>query len=193
MAAFAAGCPESDEDFCTGCDPGEDIYFCDVPSSNNRICAPSDAAATAICGAHGVAGKSECEGTAADETGEDGEPYSGWDPDAYVYFDGTNNEYVVDRDLIDQLARDGRVLFEVDSARLVKDSSGYFYITGIAQDDLANQLGLKDGDMLKAVNGIDLDGEDAYAEAIVENADADEFTLLIVRGTSSVNIAIVVQ
>jgi len=45
------GCGVSDQDFCANCFPGENVYGCDVPSSNSRVCAIDDATALGLCGA----------------------------------------------------------------------------------------------------------------------------------------------
>jgi hypothetical protein len=48
-AAGCGGCGVSNEDFCAYCAPGENVYGCDVPSTNDRICAIDDVTALGLC------------------------------------------------------------------------------------------------------------------------------------------------
>jgi hypothetical protein len=44
------GCGVSNDEFCAqNCFPGQNVYGCDVPSSNDRICAIDEAMAVGLC------------------------------------------------------------------------------------------------------------------------------------------------
>lgn len=44
------GCGVSNQDFCAAyCLPGENVYGCDIPSTNDRVCAIDDATALGLC------------------------------------------------------------------------------------------------------------------------------------------------
>lgn len=166
------GCgDDSDAKACDSC-PGQFAYFCQVPSSNNIVCANDDFQAAAVC-PEGWSGKVNC----AVGTGGQQE----WDPGPMIHYARTTDTYQIDREFLDILAIDGSVLLVQDAARLSEQTGGYFQFDGIAPDDLAAHLGFQDGDIPLEVNGISLETWDGYATAIIQLADAPTFTVTIKR------------
>lgn len=184
--SLLAACPTTNEEFCTGCFEGQNVYFCNVPTNNNRICAYGFADAQATCGAGGVVGEYKCDHTSGGTFGGDtgggtGDPFPAWNPDDFIRFDRATGEYVIDRTLVDDIAQDGRILWAKDDTRLVALSGGYFELQSISRDDLAQHLGLRSGDVIKSANGIDLKINDDYALAIVQLFNASQISVGIER------------
>ena len=177
-----AGCTPSDSEFCDGaCGPGEDIYFCDVPSSNNRVCADSLATASGLCSPNLVRGTVACLQSGGSSTGT----FPNWDPDDYIRFNRKTGRVEVDKTLIDDIASNGYVLIQEDSARLVAQSGDYYKVVSVGRDDLAYHLGLRENDVIKSANSIELKTLDDYANAIVQLRDVSLLTLVVERGSST--------
>lgn len=62
------GCGSSGPELCVNCPPGNDVYFCDIPTTSNWVCAPDPATADAHCQAAGgpVTSKIECPSPSPD-------------------------------------------------------------------------------------------------------------------------------
>ena len=93
--------------------------------------------------------------------------------------------YVVDPQLISDVADDGAVLFLADQGKLMHETGGYYKFYNIGLDDLARHLGFQSGDKIISVNGryVLQDWPD-YAEAIVDLRYATSFAIVIERGGS---------
>lgn len=167
------GCGQSDNEVkaCDSC-PGQFAYLCQVPSSNNIVCAIDDAQASGLC-PEGWSGKVNC---AAGSGGQ-----QAWEPELLIQLDRTSGLYQVDRELLDALAVDGWVLMAQDSARLSEQVDGYFQLDGVAPDDLAALLGLQDGDVPLEVNGFPLKSWDGYATAVTQLTSETIFVVSIAR------------
>ncbi len=127
---------------------------------------------------------------AADETAA---PVA-WDPDEYIRYDRANDRTVVDRALIDDIAANGRIMWEQDSTRLVAQLGGYFALSQVGRDDLASHLGFVDDDVIKSVNGIDLKDRNDYAAAIVQLRYTEHLTVVVERpGMGTVQVRLMIE
>lgn len=167
---------------CESCEPGQWAYLCEVPSSNNTICAWDDAQALAIC-PEGWSDKHQCS------SGTGGaQDYPNWDPDGYVTYNRLQGVYEVDALLIDDIADDSLVLMVRDGARLVEQTGGYFEFERIGHDDLATHLGFQNGDVPQSVNGYPLRTWANYAAAIVDLRTQTSFSIVVERRGSYVTL-----
>jgi hypothetical protein len=115
-----------------------------------------------------------------------------WDPDSYVGFNRRTQKYEVDQTLVDDLNADPGLLTGCDSARSRVLSGGYYELYVVDPADLATQLGLQDADVIKSVNGYDLQWPSDYFQAFDALHEQSSFSLTFERGgtayTSSYSI-----
>lgn len=186
-----AACPATPEDFCGNCYPGESVFVCNLPTSNNMVCAYGLTDAITQCGGTPYSHHICAAGTSGQNQQKD--PYASWNPGAYVDVDPQTGHITVDGNLLDEIARDGYVLFAKDSARLERRGQGYFKLTDVAQGDLAHLLGFRSGEVIISVNGNQLVEAEDYAAAIVSEHQATQLLILSHRDGASRTTTIDIQ
>lgn len=178
--AVASGCAEPDESqVCDPCGQGQYGYICKNTTPSQLGCAASPLAADMQCPGGVVAGE-ECGGGGSGGQGSQ-DPYSGWDPDDFIYYDRQASEFVIDKALIGTIAADGHVLLAADRARLMELPGGYYEIQSVGRDDFAYHLGLRSGDKILSANGIELKTMADYVAAITALRNATALTITYER------------
>jgi hypothetical protein len=179
LAIAASGCGDDDDgppDICGSCSPGQTAYICNVPSSNNIVCGYDPHAA---CGLDGHVGFVQC----LHGTGTGGSfPY--WSPSAYIDVDPASGQIEVDRQLIDDIFRDGWVLMQEETARLRPLSGGYFQLEDAQSGDFAHLLGFQNGDIPVIAEGSSratLKTWNDYATFITQQHGGSSFQITIWR------------
>jgi hypothetical protein len=90
----------------------------------------------------------------------------GWSPSLHVHPMG-DNEWDVERELIDALVADPSQLVGCDDAR-VEPFSGFYRLASVNSDDLLGRLGLMNDDVILSINGYPMSGPYAAALAFFE-------------------------
>ncbi len=179
---------------CNECD--QYAYKC---TNKGPVCAPDDITAGVQLNCQSWTEKKDCTGNSGGSGGADGgsggqgSSCGTWDPDALVAYNRNTREFEVDQQLLDDLETDLTVL-DCDSARARILSGGYYQMHSMGRDDLSFHLGLRNGDVIKAVNGYDLETPDDYLAAYTAlKGTTTSFDLEVVRGgvTITVNYEIV--
>jgi hypothetical protein len=178
-------------------DCGQWAYSC---QGGGMICAP-DYATAADMGCFvdeskprkNCAGNNQGSGTGghADESGDPPGQCQDWDPDGLVSFNRRTRAFEVDQQLIDDLEQKPSLL-SCDGSKSVLQSGGFFMLRGLGRDDLASHLGLRDGDIVKSLNGLELRFPDDYFAVFGTLADATSFTLVVNRRGVDVELNFVV-
>jgi hypothetical protein len=203
--SLGASCGETPGDFCEPCVRGKERYSCTyypvlTPTTPTTVyaCRSSEFDANQWCAGYDPevsATPSNCDN--ADDGGlETGETTWGsepWDPASEVNYNVGTDEYEIDADFIAALVEDGFAPLSLDSARLVYSGvggySGYYELDNVASGDLADELGLQDGDILKSVNGYELDTVDHQMQAYEALKNETDLELRIRRSSNFVTIA----
>lgn len=164
-----------------GCAAGQVEWFCTVyfgPGANDYTtgCASSPEAAVKAC-TDWIEDEDYttyvndfsfqwCEGL---EPGETGDPCPAWTPGSHITYNTTTSTYEIDKTLIEDIIADPSYLVHCDSARVTVHSSTPTYgIDDIAAGDLADELGLQNGDRFTSLDGLSLDGKDDLMKAFAE-------------------------
>ena len=180
-ATCSAGCfAPSCEDGQYGCyaiDPGTHglcSYYCRDDAIDQETC---DELAESCLGA----GASSGSDGGADETGGEttggvmDEPFdcSRWHPEAVARSEA-GGPYLVPQALVDQLVLgSGEPLVECDGVRLRPSSSGHWTISKMRRGGLLGALGLRLGDELRGLDGVELDSLDALASVMGRFVDEE--------------------
>lgn len=164
-----------------GCAAGQLEWFCTVyfgPGSNDYTtgCASSVVDAQNDCGNWITNNNYEtyvndfsfqwCEGL---EPGETGDPCAAWTPGSHITYNTTTNTYEIDKTLVEDIIADPSYLVYCDSAHITVHSSTPIYgIDDIVSGDLADELGLQNGDRFTSLDSLSLDGKDDLMKAFAE-------------------------
>lgn len=111
--------------------------------------------------------------------GSSGAAESPWSPEEHVQFDTASSMYEIDESLREDLLDDYTVLY-LDSARFTLDN-GAFVVQHVAAGDLAELLGLKNGDIPYTLNGKKVTTVDGVISAIASIRTSTNVTLNLYR------------
>lgn len=169
-------------------------------TNRDPVCAPDDVTAGVQLNCQSWTEKKDCTqgntggsggadgGSDGGSDGGQGASCSSWDPDSLVAYNRSTRRYEVDQQLVDDLELD-RTLLNCDSARAEIQSGGYYQLYNVGRDDLAFHLGLRNGDIIKKVNGIALVTPDDYMNAYASlNGTTTSFVLSVERHGSIITL-----
>jgi hypothetical protein len=170
-------------------------YTCTINGSPNYDCRASQFEADLWCSGidpYGVAGPSNCE-IGGLETGETTWGDDEWVPANHVNYNEVSGEYEIEEDFVAALKEDGFAPLSLDSARLVLwgttgTYAGYYVLDDVASGDLADVLGLQDGDIVVSVNGHDLNTTQEQLDAYQALKDETDLALRISRSSNLITI-----
>lgn len=162
---------------------------CFLQANTIEICAPDETLAAAQCleagGTYII--YPVCEDSS--ETEEGGEEEWGgneeWEPGRFVAFDPEGNQYTLDFYALEALKQDPSPLLS-DPTSLRQDGSERFVVA--AEGPLSRALGWEIGDVLLSINGHRLTGLEGASVAYTELEDELDFTLLVERGASKLEL-----
>lgn len=183
---------------CDSCPLGKENYTCNINGTKYYDCKGSQDFADLWCSGvdpAGVASPSNC-GNAGLDTGETTWGTEPWDPGSHINYNAITQEYEIDKDFVAALKDDGFAPLSLDSARLVLSGatgySGYYELDNVASGDLAEKLGLQDGDIIVSVNNYDLNTLDEQLDAYETLKTETNLTLKISRSSTLVEIDYVI-
>ena len=202
LGVAGPGCnaTNNDPEVCVeyACPQGYTLYTCgvDLASGQPRLkCHDIYSDAVSWCAeyegesAEASLGSVPCSDNLVAETGETGGGgVSPWSPSSYVTYNSTTEVYEIDEQFVQALVEDGFVQLGLDSARLDLTTSGYLKVVSLSSGDLLDELGLQTNDVLKTINGYDLNTLEDQIDAYVALKSETEFRLTIDRGGSTVTL-----
>jgi hypothetical protein len=119
----------------------------------------------------------------------------GWDPGAAVT-EYSSTDFDVDADFVDDLIADPSQLTECDGAR-VEPFGGFYQVTGASDGDLLHAVGLRNGDVIRSVNGHAMTGPFAAIRAFYELWPRTGSTSILIsadrRGAGDVAITLEIE
>lgn len=183
---------------CEDCTSSEVFLGCECLNLATGYWDPADAECPLICTSNPGQAASECKIECQDALGvnyggdrldpvpceglDESESCSGWDPAAEVtYYAGV---YYVDQSFIDGLVANPMPLSACDDAYFLGGTS-WFELRGADSGELLYELGLRDNDVIRSLNGETLESYLDVFELFVNlyyNESETEFTLKVNRG-----------
>lgn len=182
---------------CDPCPAGQENYTCNINGSLYYDCKGSEDLAIYWCSGispSGVVSPSNCyAGLETEETGWGSEP---WEPADHVNYNEVAGHYEIDASFVTALMEDGFAPLSLDSARLALSGasgySGYYELVNVVSGDLADELGLQNGDIIVSANGYDLNTTDEQLAAYQALKNETDIELRIRRARSFVTINYVI-
>ncbi len=100
------------------------------------------------------------------------------------------NSYVVERSAVDEIIKNYAQLAGSLRTRQSKDG---MRLSGIRSNSVLNTIGMKNGDVLKSINGFDMNDPDKAVEAYGRLRSVKSLTVSVDRGGSPINIDLAIQ